>query len=281
MKIDKILNNNVVVTHDQSGQETIVMGKGIAFKKRVGEQISKNAIDKTYVLKDEAASYRFQEILKDVPIEYIEIANEIVEIANRNLDNSFSENIYTNLIDHIYSTVKRVKEGLEITNILIWDIKKFFRKEYDVGLQALEIIKDKIGLELSEDEAGFIALHLLNSGLAPNFNDAEKITKIMQEITTIIKYNFHIEFQEESVVYYRFITHLKFFAYRLVSNTHYKDETDEDLIKMIQLKYRNAYQCALTISDFIAKQYKYDITKDELLYLTIHIDRVIRQSELV
>lgn len=257
------------------------MGKGIAFKKKVGESVPEKAVDKIYVLKDEAASYRFQEILKDIPLEYIEIANEIVDIAMRNLDNSFSENIYTNLIDHIYSTVKRAKEGVEIKNILIWDIKKFFRHEYDVGLQALKIIKDKIGVELSEDEAGFIALHLLNSGLAPNFNDAEKITKIMQEITTIIKYNFHIEFQEESVVYYRFITHLKFFAYRLVSNTHYKDETDEELIKMIQLKYRNAYHCALTISDFIAKQYKYDITKDELLYLTIHIDRVIRQSETV
>ena len=37
-----------------------------------------------------------------------------------------------------------------------------------------------------------------------------KITKIMQEILNIVRYNFKISFDEDSVYYYRFISHLKF-----------------------------------------------------------------------
>lgn len=35
MRIEKILNNNVVVTRDKLNREMIVMGKGLAFKKRL------------------------------------------------------------------------------------------------------------------------------------------------------------------------------------------------------------------------------------------------------
>ena len=39
MVIKKILNNNVVVTTDENDNEIVVMGRGIAFKKRSGDYI--------------------------------------------------------------------------------------------------------------------------------------------------------------------------------------------------------------------------------------------------
>ncbi len=39
MKIFKILNNNVAVVLDEKGEEKIVMGRGICFKKKTGEEI--------------------------------------------------------------------------------------------------------------------------------------------------------------------------------------------------------------------------------------------------
>ncbi len=47
MKIWKALNNNVAVVLDEKGQEKIVMGKGICFKKGAGDSISDDSIDKT------------------------------------------------------------------------------------------------------------------------------------------------------------------------------------------------------------------------------------------
>ena len=53
MKISKVLNNNVVITTDQSQNEIIVMGRGIAFKKKVGDEISSETVDKVYRLENQ------------------------------------------------------------------------------------------------------------------------------------------------------------------------------------------------------------------------------------
>ncbi|MEC0304942.1 CAT RNA binding domain-containing protein, partial [Terribacillus saccharophilus] len=39
MKIEKILNNSVVVTRNDKNQELVVMGKGLAFKKKIGDPV--------------------------------------------------------------------------------------------------------------------------------------------------------------------------------------------------------------------------------------------------
>ena len=48
MRIFKILNNNAAVVRDGIGQEKMVMGKGICFKRKVGEEIAEEVIDKTF-----------------------------------------------------------------------------------------------------------------------------------------------------------------------------------------------------------------------------------------
>ena len=44
MKIEKILNNNVVVSINDKGQEVIVMGRGLAFQKKIGAEINEGNI---------------------------------------------------------------------------------------------------------------------------------------------------------------------------------------------------------------------------------------------
>ena len=39
MKIAKILNNNVAVVLGDNGKEQVVMGRGLAFQKRVGDEL--------------------------------------------------------------------------------------------------------------------------------------------------------------------------------------------------------------------------------------------------
>lgn len=47
MKIEKVLNNNVVQALDNN-VEYIVMGKGLGFQKRVGDLVDKEKIEKTF-----------------------------------------------------------------------------------------------------------------------------------------------------------------------------------------------------------------------------------------
>ena len=50
MKIHKVLNNNVAVVFDEKGREKIVIGRGICFKKKAGENVKEKEIDKIFSL---------------------------------------------------------------------------------------------------------------------------------------------------------------------------------------------------------------------------------------
>nr|WP_002151140.1 CAT RNA binding domain-containing protein [Bacillus cereus]EJQ73397.1 hypothetical protein IGC_05068 [Bacillus cereus HuA4-10] len=53
MLIKKVFNNNVALVN-RTGTEMIVMGKGIAFQKKVGEYIDESIVDKGFVLEKES-----------------------------------------------------------------------------------------------------------------------------------------------------------------------------------------------------------------------------------
>lgn len=104
------------------------------------------------------------------------------------------------------------------------------------------------------------------------------LTKTMQDIMNIVKYYFKITFDEESVYFYRFTTHLRFFISRMQSNSTHIGETDEELLEIVKLKYHNAYQCVQKIAAFLEENYHYAMSSDESLYLTIHIARLVQKN---
>lgn len=273
MEISKVLNNNVAVVIENN-EEKIVMGRGICFKKKIGDTIEPATIDKVFYLHNQEVLSRFKELVVDIPLEYLEIGEEIMDEARLSLGKALNDNIYISMVDHIYTAVIRAKDDILVKNALLWDIQRFYKEEYQIGKKALEIIEKKTGVLLPNDEAGFIALHIVNGQLDEDVHDMYEITKIMQEIENIVRYHFKIEFNEESAYYYRFITHLKFFAQRLVEHKK-QNKQEDDLLEVVQVKYANAYQCVEKIAMYIKNQYNYELYDEEKLYLTIHIHRVV------
>ena len=278
MEIYKILNNNVIVSKNEHDKEIIAMGKGIAFKKKVGEHIEDELIDKVYTLSDEVSS-KFQELAAEIPVEHMKISDDIIKYVKLKLGKKLNDSIYLSLCDHISTAILRHEEGVDVKNVLLWDIKKFYKDEFEIGKHGLEMIKEKLNVQLNEDEAGFIALHIVNAEMDEKLETIYEVTKVMQEILNIVKYFFHIDFDEDSVYFYRFITHLKFFAHRLITKSSYQDEQSDDLLELIKIKYKNAYACCLKIKQFLKTNYVYDLSQEETLYLTIHIARVVYKNE--
>lgn len=280
MRIFKALNNNVAVVLDENGKEKIVMGRGICFKKRAGDDISPEVIDKTFFLSGSEAHNKFQVLIQDVPMEHIVIGEEIIAEAKTRLGKKLNDMVYISLIDHVHTSIVRFLDGVTVKNVLLWDIRRFYKDEYQIGLWALKLIEEKCKVRLPEDEAGFIALHLANAQMNEGImHNMYEITRIMQEIVNIVKYFFRVEFDEDDVYYYRFITHLKFFAKRLTDHTTYEEENSDDLWIMIKEKYPEAFRCVEKITEFIAGKYDYDLSKEEQLYLTIHIERVLNKTK--
>ena len=280
MVIKRLLNNNVVITVDSNGEEIIVMGKGIGYQKAKGDTIDEEKINKIFRISSKDVSNKLQELLDSIPMEFVKLSNAIIDYAQEKLDKKLNESIYISLSDHIYTAVKRIKNGVTVKNALLWEIKRFYKDEYEIGMKALDLIEEKTKVRLPDDEAGFIALHIVNAQLNEEQPMVEGITKLIHEILTIVRIHFGIEFKEESVFYYRFVTHLKFFSQRLFQHNTYNGDSDDDLLAVIKNKYSEAFECILKIKTFIKKKYDYDLTSDEMIYLTIHVEKVIQDSKL-
>jgi beta-glucoside operon transcriptional antiterminator len=102
---------------------------------------------------------------------------------------------------------------------MLSDIKCFYKNEYEIGLKALEIIDREMGVILPDDEAGFIALHVLNASLDQiNANNLETI-KISHEILSIVNDFYKLSLDKESIHYYRFANHVNYLVKRLFSQS--------------------------------------------------------------
>lgn len=280
MKIFKILNNNVAVVLDEHGTEKIVMGRGICFKRKNGEEIDPETVDKIFSLAEGEVSSKFQKLIQDIPLEHMVLGEEIIAEAKQRLGKKLNDMVYISLIDHVHTSIVRFLDGVTVKNVLLWDIRRFYREEYQIGLWALDLIQERFKVRLPEDEAGFIALHLANAQMDQEvMHNMYEITRIMQELVNIVKYYFQISFDEDDVYYYRFITHLKFFAKRLVEQKIYTEDDNDDLWEVIKAKYPKAFGCVVKITQFIEKKYGYELSREEQLYLTIHIERVVNKTK--
>ena len=279
MKIEKILNNNAFISIDKSGEEVIVMGKGVAFGKKQGNEVELSGGYKIFSNSDQELNQRLKNIVSDIPEEYMKITEQVVFMLEKEYDKKVNDIIYVSLTEHIHGAVERFKKGIQIKNPLLIDIKRLFRDEYEVSKQALEAIQEEFGIEFEEDEAGYIAQHIVNAQLDDDMSDIVNVTRIMQDILNIIKYSYKIDFNEESVYYYRFITHLKFFAQRILNRLTYEDD-NEDVFEVFKDKYNESYKCVLKIKEQIKQIYDYELSKDEQLYLMIHIERITTKASL-
>lgn len=279
MVIEKVLNNNVVISKNELGEEIICMGKGLAFQKKTGDTISEESIQKEFVLKDSFTTHQFQQLMADVPLEEVELVKQIVDLAEEQLNIQLSPNIYLTLTDHIHYAISRAKENIELPNPLLFETKKFYPKEYRAAKQALQLVEEKLGVTLPADEAGFIAFHFVNSEQGNgDMQVTMAATKMVRDILSIISKFFGIAFDEDSLNYQRIITHLQFFTQRYLKDEA-SDEKDEFLYALVQGKYPKAFRCVERINEYLIQTQQKEMGSGEQIYLTIHIQRVVTEKQ--
>ena len=153
MEIKKIFNNNVVVV-EKDGRDQVICGRGIAFSKKIGDKVDEDKITQVFVMKEEKENERFQEIIQNIPLEYIELSNEIIEMIKLGIGQKINDIIYISLSDHIYTAVERAKEGIYMPNTMTFEISHYYENEYRLALKALKMINERFDVDLKEDEAG-------------------------------------------------------------------------------------------------------------------------------
>ena len=149
MKVEKVINNNLVRSRDEAGREVLVMGKGLGFKKKPGDPIDRALVEKMYALVDLTQRRRLEEILSQTPLPCIQAANAVVDRARQVLDAELPDSIYLTLCDHIQFALQRFREGIELKNALLEEIRSFYGREYQVGQEALACACRKMRRALS------------------------------------------------------------------------------------------------------------------------------------
>lgn len=271
--IQKVINNNIISAYEKSGAEVIVMGRGIGFKKKQGEVVPADQISKIFRIKSRTLAEQFKELLANMPLERVRISDEIISHAKDHLKLKLNQSIYVTLTDHINFAIERVSQGIEPQNALLWEIKRFYPQEFQLGIYALELIHDRLGILLPEDEAGFIALHFVNAEYGTDIRDAVKFPDQMQAIVDIVERDLGILLDESSLHYERFMTHIKFLIQRIYRKELLFSE-DRELSLLMQRKYPREYQCSVKVAEYIMQATGSRLSEEEIMYLSVHIRRV-------
>ena len=266
MLIEKVINNNIISAIDDEGRETVVMGKGLGFGAKPGQTVSDNKIEKVFRISSQSLSDQFKELLTHMPLEHVQISSDIISYAKKNLKLKLNQSIYVTLTDHINFAITRFKQGIKLQNALLWEIKRFYTQEYELGLYAIKLIKERLNVDFPEDEAGFMAIHFVNAEYGTNISDALKFPNIVKEIIEITKRELNIELDESSLHYERFITHIKFLLQRVYRNELLPDEESE-LAQLMEKKYQKKYSCSKVVAKYIEQKTNTSISGKKLCIL--------------
>lgn len=164
MKITKQLNNNIIIASDEQGREMVLMGRGIGFGVKPGMEPNMDLVEKRFFgFSSGKHTQQLAELLSRIPLEHFSLGIQVAEHIQEKVKDPLNETFVLLISDHISFALERRRKGLDLSNALLWEIRKFYPEEYRLGLDALDIIEKETGVRLLEDEAGFLAMHIVNA----------------------------------------------------------------------------------------------------------------------
>lgn len=280
IKVKKTMNSNAILAIDEEGEEYILLGKGIGYGKKIGDAIEEASINQRFIPLKNSSIKEYMSILEAIPAELLEVTRKIVSEAEKELNCQLNPSIYFMLGDHLNFAIERYKNNIFVANRVFWEVKNYYPKEFEIGLFALKLLKKEFGLILTEEEAANIAFHIINAEASPNMKgDGMNYSKLISSVNNIIRYSVNTDIDTESINYHRFITHLKFFAERFFNNSLLNEDNNQ-LFEQITLMYPKAVEISFLIKDHLESIYSTKITKDEVTYLAIHINRLLNSQNL-
>ncbi len=275
MKIIKRINHNAAIALDQKGNELVVLGKGIGFPQVPYELNDLSKISKTFYDLDPI----YMDMVPSLPQEMLLAAADIIEQAKIELDCELNPNAVITLADHLNFALERQKKGIVFDMPFSYDIEHLYPREYELGLLALDVVEDYTGQKLPQEEIANIAMHIIYSELEKgDMHEAIVQVEILTEVDRIIEEDLGIQLDKDSFSYSRFSTHLRYLVQRLQNNKPMENNM-EKIIGGLIYEFPEIYKCTLHINNYFKEKWGWECTKDELLYLMLHINRLMDKQD--
>lgn len=270
-RIIKTLNHNAILAADmKDNQEYILLAKGIGFGKKVSERVEAPEDASIYSLQNVTKQGKAKELVRDIPAEYFEISNRILECAEQEFG-KIDRDILFPMANHIAYAVKRMQDGEQISNPLTSDIRVLFYKEYKIAEISRELLKEMMHVDITDDEIGYIALHVHSCLEEEGVATSMQMALIVRECVTMIEEQSGRKIDILSLDYNRLMNHIKFMFARAVNGETLKLNMNE----YIKQNYPKAFEMAETICRHMGKALNKQLDEVEIGYLAMHIERAL------
>lgn len=273
-KIVKILNHNAVIVHEQDTNSTLlILNTGVGFGKKINEYIEIDGIETVYHIQPMSSKGKTDVLLHNLDPIYIEISSDIMMKAKETFED-IDENKLLPLADHIAFAINRMQNKMQITNSFSNEIRLLYPEEWKIAAKSREIIFNKLGHLINDDEIGFITLHLHSTQEMSN-DDAFIMAIIVNESIREIEKEYDIEIDLNSLSYSRLMIHMKY----LIARLHEDEVITLDMEDYTKESIPDSYALAVRIIKRIEDSLNREVPVIETGYLAMHIDRILSQSK--
>ena len=274
-RITKILNHNSFMgIESKNDQECLIMGKGVAFGKKVGQTVSITGDARVYSLKELTDRGEAREIIKSVSPLCLELANEVLDQAEEEFGKVDRSILFT-MADHLDFAVRRIQNGEQISNPLTDDIRIMFYKEYKVAGCIRDLLKEKLGIRIDEHEIGYIALHVHAAIVDENVSQAMEIARTVRECICMVEEETGKSIDVMSLSYNRLMNHVRYMVARAIHGEKLKMSLND----YMSVKFPGPYMTAEKICRKMEKSLKLPIPDIEIGYLAMHLERMMDREE--
>lgn len=268
-RVTKVLNHNTILAFDtEDHQEKLVLGKGVGFGRKVGERTVLSPEATVYLLVQQGRGDP-KDLVKRIDPVYLDVANGIIQAARQ----SFGEidtSILLPLADHIAFAAERIRKNAPISNPLTADIQALFPEEYAVARKGHDLILEAAGVDFSEDELGYIALHIHSSLDSMRISQAMQMAALVRECVELVQQETGMTIDITSLSYNRLMTHIKYMAARILKG----EKLSMDVNRFMRESYPKAFAIAAEMCRHLGESLSKTVDEGEIGYLAMHIERV-------
>lgn len=273
MKAIKKINNNVAICRDGNNKELIAFGKGLGFPAMPYQITDLSKISMTFYRIDS----RFYTLIEEIPEDVFEVAALIADKARTTLNGPLNPNLVVGLSDHINFAIVRMKKYKKLKMLFSYDIEQLYPKETELGRDAVRLIQNKLYVMLPDSEITNIAMHFVNAQEEKEPDEGHDTEILISETVDKIEQFFSITINRNDFNYNRFAMHMRYFLKRIKEKEQFIDNST-GIAQAMKDKNLKAYECAYSIGNFIDEKLNSKSTDEEILYLMVHIDRMIRKK---
>ena len=273
-RVRKVLNHNaILVLAPEEKREYLILGRGVGFGRKTSERVEARPEDTVYSLQQTSERGSANEIVRAVNPQCLEIAGAILDEAAR-VFGKIDRSILFPMADHLDFAVRRLQNGEEIRNPLNQDIQMMFHAEYKVALCAVPLLRRIFQIEISEDEIGFLALHVHTAIEDEKVSEALQTAQLVRFCISMIEQETGQSIEVMSLGYNRMMNHIRYMVTRILTN----ESLHMNLNSYMEHTYPASYAIARKVCIELGRTMKRQLQDAEIGYLAMHIERVIEKN---